>query len=74
MEPNPQIKVTPTLRYAAVVVPNYNGGEKRLVKAAPKETCMTEGNQTKLPSINCPEVVFHITHKGTGVTARLKQV
>ena len=43
MEPNPQ--VTPTLRYAAVVVPNYNGGEKRLVPAALMETCMTKTRQ-----------------------------
>ena len=63
MEPNPQ--VTPTLRYAAVVVPNFDGGEKRLVSAALMETCtcitktrqnspygdvyMYDQNQTKLP-------------------------
>ena len=39
MEPNPQ--VTPTLHYAAVVTPNYNRGEKRLVPAALMEMCMT---------------------------------
>ena len=33
--PNPH--VIPTPRYAAVVPPNGNGGEKRLVSAAPTE-------------------------------------
>ena len=38
------------LRYAAVVVPNFNGGEKRLVSAALMETCIDQ-NQTKLPDV-----------------------
>ena len=37
MEPNPH--VIPTPRYAAVVTPNFNGGEKRLVFAALMESC-----------------------------------
>ena len=39
MEPNPHDILTP--RYAAVVAPNYNGGEQRLVFATPKEPCTT---------------------------------
>ena len=49
MEPNPH--VIPTPRYAAVVTPNFKGGEKRLVFAAPTEPCMYDLtlNPTKLP-------------------------
>ena len=38
------------LRYAAVIVPDLKGGEKRLVLAAPKESCTTKTRlETKLP-------------------------
>ena len=42
MEPKPTCHTDPaTPRYAAVVVPDYKGDEKRLVIAAPKEPCTT---------------------------------
>ena len=45
MEPNPHVISTP--RYAALVVPDYKRDEKRLVFAAPTESCRF--NPTKLP-------------------------
>ena len=44
--------VIPTPRYAAVVTPNFNGGEKRLVFATPKEPC------TDLTRQNSPAVLL----------------
>ena len=39
MEPNPHVILTPP--YAAVVTPNFNGGETRLVFATLTEPCTT---------------------------------
>ena len=47
MVPNPHvIPSLPTPRYATVVPPNGNGGEKRLVYAALMESCTIQPDKT----------------------------